>query len=111
MNDPTSVLENFVTMKPCTPRNGTELHLIFGTWTTRKRMFAFRIASLFHGPVIQYAARPLRNASCAVAPSTFELMRPSLFQRSIIGAFLRNTLLRSPMLFGFSAPPAVLPKT
>src|SRR5690348_424700 len=30
------VLANFVTMKPLTPRNGTDRHLIFGTWTILK---------------------------------------------------------------------------
>ena len=44
----------FVTMKPWTPRNGTEAHLMAGTWTIlRLGAGAVFAASTFHGPVIQ----------------------------------------------------------
>jgi hypothetical protein len=66
---------------------------------------------MFHGPVTQNAACPLRNAFCAVLESTFEVIRPSRFLLSIRGAFLRNALFESPMLEGLSEPPFVLPKT
>src|SRR3954463_16091628 len=53
---------NFVTMKPWTPRNGTEAFLIAGTWITLNDRPLFRSVSAFHGPVIQKAASPLRKA-------------------------------------------------
>src|SRR5919204_533121 len=56
------VVEYFVTMNPCTPRNGTDLHLIFGSWTILKLSPLDLSVSDSHGPVIQKAALPFRNA-------------------------------------------------
>ena len=67
--------------------------------------------SEFHGPVIQNAAFLFRNAVWAVPEVTFELMRPSRFQRSISGAFLRNLLFATPLEWGLSAPLFVVLKT
>src|SRR4029079_9304479 len=41
----------FVTMKPCTPRNGTDALAIFGSWMIRNFSPLFLSVSLFHGPV------------------------------------------------------------
>ena len=46
---------NFVTMKPWTPRNGTEDFAIAGTWITLNDRPLFRSVSAFHGPVTQKA--------------------------------------------------------
>ena len=44
----------FVTMKPWMPRNGTEAHLMAGTWTIFRLVPArSSAASTFQGPVIQ----------------------------------------------------------
>src|SRR3954469_2067772 len=53
---------NFVTMKPWTPRNGTDAFAIAGTWITLNDRPLFLSVSAFHGPVIQKAAWPLRKA-------------------------------------------------
>src|SRR5205807_8565582 len=79
---------NFVTMKPCTPRNGTDGFTIAGTCITLNDRPLFLSVSAFQGPVIQKAAWPFRKAFCAVAPSTFELSRPSLFHLSTSFEFL-----------------------
>ena len=71
----------------------------------------FLSVSMFHGPVTQKAACPLRNAFFAVPPSTFELIRPSLFHLSISGAFLRNILFATPMFDGSRLPALFVPKT
>src|SRR5262245_43474126 len=55
----------FVTMKPWTPRNGTERNLIAGSCMIRMFSLLVRSVSASHGPVIQKAARPLRNESLA----------------------------------------------
>src|SRR3954470_14155609 len=65
---------NFVTMKPCTPRNGTEGCTIAGTWITLNDRPLFRSVSAFQGPVTQKAAWLLRNAFCAAPLSTLELI-------------------------------------
>ena len=59
------VAANFVTMKPWTPRNGTDLNLFAGTWTILKESLLVFSVSDSHGPVIQKAALPFRNASLA----------------------------------------------
>src|SRR5689334_4732230 len=46
---------NFVTMKPCTPRNGTDGFTIAGIWMTLNDRPLFLSRSEFHGPVIQKA--------------------------------------------------------
>ena len=81
---------NLVTMKPCTPRNGTDGQSIFGIWTTLNGILASLIDAMFHGPVIQKAALPERNDCCATPLSTFELTRPSLLQAEIWAEFLRK---------------------
>src|SRR5690348_16644734 len=43
----------FVTMKPWTPRNGTDGYTIFGSWTIVNLRPLFFSVSEFHGPVIQ----------------------------------------------------------
>src|SRR5262249_47973291 len=53
---------NFVTMKPCTPRNGTDGFTIAGIWMTLNDRPLFLSRSAFHGPVIQKAVCCLRNA-------------------------------------------------
>src|SRR6266516_656882 len=63
---------NFVTMKPCTPRNGTDGFAIDGSWTILNGRPFFLSVSAFHGPVIQNADCPLRNAFCAAELSTLE---------------------------------------
>ena len=102
---------NFVTMKPWTPRNGTDGFTIAGTWMTLNDRPLFLSVSAFHGPVIQKAAWPFRKAFCAVAPSTFELIRPSLFHLSISSAFLRKVGLATPMSDGSRFPALLMPKT
>ena len=82
-------------MKPCTPRNGTELHEIFGNAETANLMPLLRSVSMFHGPVIQKAALPVVNAFCAVPESTFALISFSLFHLSISDALARNFLFAS----------------
>ena len=95
---------NFVTANPCTPRNGTEAHLIFGTWMIRNESPLFLSVSEFHGPVIQNAAFCPRNAVCAVPEVTFELIRPSRFHLSTSDAFFRNFGFATPILCGLRAP-------
>src|SRR6266516_6397248 len=56
---------NFVTMKPCTPRNGTDGFTIAGIWITLNDRPLFLSVSAFHRPVNQNAVCPLRNAFCA----------------------------------------------
>src|SRR4051812_34054842 len=102
---------NFVTMKPWTPRNGTEACVIAGTWITLNDRPLLRSVSAFHGPVTQKAVSPLRKAFCAAPPSTLELIRPSLFHLSISFAFLSRAGLATPMSFGFRVPAFVVPKT
>src|SRR5947207_3729263 len=53
---------NLVTMKPCTPRKGTDGFAIAGTCTILNERPLFLSVSAFHGPVIQNADCPLRNA-------------------------------------------------
>jgi hypothetical protein len=55
-------LANFVTMKPCTPRNGTDAFTIAGIWMTLNDRPLFLSVSAFHGPVIQNAVCDLRKA-------------------------------------------------
>src|SRR6478735_2902767 len=105
------VAANFVTMKPWTPRNGTEDLEIAGTWITLNDRPLFRSVSAFHGPVTQKAAWPLRNAFCAAPPSTLALIRPSLFHLSIRCAFFRKSGLATPMSFGLRLPALLVPKT
>jgi hypothetical protein len=98
-------------MKPWTPRNGTDAHLIFGTWMTRNlRPLVFSVSE-FHGPVIQKAAFLLRNAVCAALESTFALIRPSRFHLSISDAFLRNFAFATPSFCGLRLPALLTPKT
>src|SRR5437667_1756429 len=49
---------NLVTMKPWTPRNGTDGFAIAGIWMTLNERPLFLSVSAFHGPVIQNAAWP-----------------------------------------------------
>src|SRR5205823_10426909 len=95
---------NLVTMKPCTPRKGTDGFAIAGTCTILNERPLFLSVSAFHGPVIQNADCPLRNAFCAAEPSTFELIRPSLFHLSIRWAFLRKVGFATPMSDGSRLP-------
>src|SRR5438876_6493073 len=44
---------NLVTMKPCTPRNGTDGFAIAGTWMILNERPLFLSVSEFHGPVTQ----------------------------------------------------------
>jgi len=46
----------FVTMKPWTPRNGTDGLMMAGIWMTLNLSPLFLSVSAFHGPVIQNAA-------------------------------------------------------
>jgi hypothetical protein len=98
-------------MKPWTPRNGTELQLIRGIWTTRNLIPAFEIRSAFHGPVIQNAAFLLRNALDAAPSSTLALTRPALFHESICFAFRRKRGLSRPMSDGSRLPARFVPNT
>src|SRR4051794_10715872 len=98
-------------MKPWTPRNGTDGFAIAGTWMTLKARPLFLSVSAFHGPVIQKAAWPLRKAFCAVAPSTFELIRPSLFHLFTSDAFFSRVGLATPMSDGSRLPALLVPKT
>src|SRR5580765_1895111 len=52
----------FVTMKPWTPRNGTDGFAIAGIWMTLNDSPLFLSRSEFQGPVIQNAVCCLRNA-------------------------------------------------
>src|SRR3954452_2432170 len=104
-------LANFVTMKPWTPRNGTDGFTIAGICMTLKDRPLFLSVSAFHGPVIQNAAWPFRNAFFAAASSTFELIRPSLFHLLIRLAFLRNAGFATPMSDGSRLPALFVPKT
>src|SRR5258706_13176396 len=97
-------------MKPCTPRNGTDGYAIFGSWMILNFKPLFLSVSAFHGPVIQKAAWPLRKAFCAVALSTFELIRPSLFHLLIRPAFLSRVGLATPMSDGSRWPAWLTPK-
>src|SRR4051812_28465883 len=101
---------NLVTMKPCTPRKGTDGQSILGSCTTLNAILASLIGAMFHGPVIQNAALPARNDSCATLLSTLELTRPSLLQAEIWAEFLRNAVLWRPRSVGFRVP-ALLPNT
>src|SRR5438105_3587257 len=98
-------------MKPCTPRNGTDGKAIFGIWMIANLSPLFFSVSEFHGPVIQNAACFFRNAFCAVEPSIFELIRPSLFHLSISGAFFRNFGFARPISDGSRLPALFTPKT
>ncbi len=98
-------------MKPWTPRNGTEAQRIRGTWTILKLMPAFLTRSMFHGPVIQKAARLLRNAVEAALSSTFALTRPVLFQPSISWRCARNRGASRPMSDGSRLPARFVPNT
>ncbi len=100
-----------MTMKPWTPRKGTEAHWFFGIWTTAKRMPAFFTRSMFHGPVSQKAARLFRNAVEAALSSTFALTRPVLFHASICLALRRNRGASSPMSDGSRLPARFVPNT
>src|SRR3954454_11033263 len=95
---------NFVTMKPWTPRNGTDGFTIAGTCITWNLRPLFLSTSAFHGPVIQNAAWPFRKAFCAVDASTFELRRPSLFHLSTSFEFLISAGLATPMSDGSRLP-------
>ena len=53
---------NFVTIIPCTPRNGTERNLIFGSWMILNGIPLALSPSVSHGPVIQNAAFCLSHA-------------------------------------------------
>src|SRR3954470_5319764 len=97
-------------MKPCTPRNGTDGQSIFGSCTTLNAIFASWIGLMFHGPVIQNAALPLRNDCWATPLSTFGLTRPSLSHAEICVALFRKAELLRPRSVGFSVPP-LLPNT
>src|SRR6201995_5813151 len=97
-------------MKPWTPRNGTDGFTIAGIWMTLNERPLFLSVSAFHEPVIQNAAWPFRKAFCAAAPSTFELIRPSLFHFVISGAFFRNAGLATPMSDGSRFPALFVPK-
>src|SRR5262245_10120695 len=97
-------------MKPWTPRDGPAAFLIAGTWMIWNFRPDFLSVSMFHGPVTQKAACCLRKAFCAVEPSTFALMRPSLFHLSISGEFLMNTGFATPMFDGSRFPAVFLPK-
>ena len=101
---------NFVTMKPCTPRNGTDGFTIAGTCITLNDRPLFLSVSAFQGPVIQKAAWPFRKAFCAVAPSTFELSRPSLFHLSTSFEFLMKVGFATPMSDGSRFPALFSPK-
>src|SRR3954471_20881741 len=98
-------------MKPWTPRNGTDGFTIAGICMTLKDRPLFLSVSAFHGPVIQNAAWPFRNAFFAAASSTFELIRPSLFHLLIRLAFLRNAGFATPMSDGSRLPALFVPKT
>src|SRR2546423_13353270 len=91
-------------MKPWTPRNGTDLHLIAGIWTILNLIPAFRTGSTFQGPVTQKAAFCFKNRSCAVDESTDERISPSLFHLSISVEFARNFLFATPMFDGLRPP-------
>src|SRR6266536_1093548 len=52
----------FVTMRPLTPRNGTDACAIAGTWTTLNLMPAFWMSETAHGPVIQNGVSFFVNA-------------------------------------------------
>ena len=54
-----------MTMKPWTPRNGTERNLIAGIWTILNFSPLSSSVSDSHGPVIQNAACLFRNAFLA----------------------------------------------
>src|SRR5205823_1234243 len=58
---------NFVTMRPLTPRNGTEALAIAGTWITFTLIPAFAMSPSAHGPVIQYGVWPFVKAVSHVA--------------------------------------------
>src|SRR5919197_1000303 len=83
---------------------------IAGTWMTLNERPDFLSVSAFHGPVIQNAACPLRNAFWAAELSTFELIRPSLFHLSIRWAFLRKVGFATPMSDGSRLPALLVPK-
>src|SRR6478752_6444137 len=100
----------FVTMKPCTPRNGTDGFTIAGTCITLNDRPLFLSVSAFHGPVTQKAVWPFRNAFCAAELSTFELIRPSLFHLSTRPAFLSSVGLAMPMSDGSRLPALFVPK-
>src|SRR3954454_3485716 len=104
-------LANFVTMKPWTPRNGTDGFTIAGICMTLNDRPLFLSVSAFHGPVSQKAACPFRKAFFAAASSTFELIRPSLFHLLIRLAFLRNAGFATPMSDGSRLPALFVPKT
>ena len=104
-------LANFVTMKPWTPRNGTDGLTMAGTCMTWNFRPLFLSVSAFHGPVIQKAVWPFRKAFCAATPSTFELRRPSLFHLSTSFAFLISAGLATPMSDGSRLPALFVPKT
>ena len=55
------------------------------------------ILSRFQGPVIQNGALPEVKAAVAMSPVTLELIRPDLFQPSMMLALAANTLLKTPM--------------
>ena len=95
--------------KPFTPRNGTDLQAILGTWMTWNFKPLDVSVAEFQGPVIQNADCPLRNAFCAAEPSTLELIRPSLFHLSIRWAFLRKVGFATPMSEGSRLPARFVP--
>ena len=100
----------FVTMKPWTPRNGTDGFAIAGTWTTLNGILLLSRSCEFHGPVTQKATFLLRKSCCAVDESTAELIRPSLFHVLIIPACLRKNLFATPMFDGSRLPALFRPK-
>ena len=57
-----------------------------------------RTVSMFQGPVIQNAALRSRKASCAVSPSTFELIRPVLVPPVDHRGVLQERRVRDPEL-------------
>src|SRR5690242_6231301 len=95
---------NFVTMKPCTPRNGTDGFTIAGIWMTLNDRPLFLSRSEFHGPVIQKAVCCFRKAFCAAELSTLELIRPSLFHLSTSDAFFSSVGFAIPMSDGSRLP-------
>src|SRR5262245_2091126 len=101
---------NFVTMKPWTPRNGTDGLTIAGICITLNCRPLFLSVSAFHGPVIQNAVWPFRKACCACDASTFELRRPSLFHLSTILAFFSSVGLATPMSDVSRLPALLVPK-
>ena len=101
----------FVTMKPWTPRNGTDGYAIVGTWMILNLSPLFLSVSDSHGPVIQKAACPLRNAFFAVAVVDLRVdqafLVPLVDQRGV----LEELLVRDADVDGSRLPALFVPKT